>query len=595
MSLFRNLLIEKKRRKYYCEVEYLESTGTQYIDTGYKLSAGKIMTFNGNIMYTQSNGNANFFYGYRSVDSAEYRGDMRAFFVYGTSAPPAGRLAIRYGVNADNSTSTISQNQKYNISFDGTNLKVDGTTFINLSEAYTPAVYKSMWLFNCNCTGYYSADVAKFSGRIYNWQIFEDGVLVRDMIPVLDWDMTPCMYDKVTEQLFYNQGTGDFVAGHQIHPVEYIESTGTQYINTGIKLNNNSSVELDYQLTEAVQNRKGLFGGLGSGGSKRFGALLSPSNSQLESGYGSANEFYQLGLPDTNRHVIKQEKNLLYFDGSLVYTFDTATFTHDFNAPLGNFNYTNYNPASAKYYRSKWWDNGVLVRDYIPAIDENGICFWFDRVSHTCYLNQGTGAFKYPAREVEYLQSSGTQYIDTGWSPVSNDLRVNFRTKSMSSPSATAICGAENRDVVPRWVFIMYGQSADATKTYPFTGDWNNNDKGFTFTSGSVLEIDWTTSSTSTTITDSVSGTTYTQTFGRTINYSNNPITLKLFQNADNQKSSIQINYYKIWDGGVLIRDFIPCYKDGALGMWDKANNVFYSNSGTGTFTTSKIVEPEYE
>ena len=61
----------RKRRAYYTEVEYLESTGTQYIDTGYKMSAGKTMTFNGNIMWTQSNGNANFFYGYRSVNSAE--------------------------------------------------------------------------------------------------------------------------------------------------------------------------------------------------------------------------------------------------------------------------------------------------------------------------------------------------------------------------------------------------------------------------------------------------------------------------------------------------------------------------------------------
>ena len=25
----------KKKRKYYCEVEYLESSGTQYIDTGF--------------------------------------------------------------------------------------------------------------------------------------------------------------------------------------------------------------------------------------------------------------------------------------------------------------------------------------------------------------------------------------------------------------------------------------------------------------------------------------------------------------------------------------------------------------------------------
>lgn len=198
--------------------------------------------------------------------------------------------------------------------------------------------------------------------------------------------------------------------------------------------------------------------------------------------------------------------------------------------------------------------------------------------------------------EVEYLQSSGTQYIDTGWSPVSNDLRVNFRTKSMSSPAATAICGAEDRNVIPRWVFIMYGQSTDNTKTFPLTGDWNNNDQGFTFTSGSVLEIDWTTSSTSTTITDSVSGTTYTKTFGSTINYSNNTITLKLFQNADNQKSSIQINYYKIWDGGVLVRDFVPCLDNNNIPcMYDRVEGKAYYNAGTGSFTYGrKIIPVEY-
>ena len=199
-------------------------------------------------------------------------------------------------------------------------------------------------------------------------------------------------------------------------------------------------------------------------------------------------------------------------------------------------------------------------------------------------------------REVEYLESSGTQYIDTGWSPASNDLRVKFRTKSMSSPSATAVCGAEKNGITPRWVFILYGQNTDTTKTFPLTGDWNNNANGFTFTSGSVLEIDWTTSSTSTTITDKVSGTTYTKTFGSTINYPNNNITLKLFQNANNQKSSIQLNYYKIWDGGNLVRDFVPCLDNNNIPcMYDKVEGKAYYNAGTGTFSYGrKIIPVEY-
>ena len=595
MSLFRDLLIEKKRRRYYCELEYLESSGTQYINTGIfptQLTKAKIEMQFTDVNYKQavlgSNNGASGDTGWNNLFGTNENSSTAKPTYFWCQWGPSFDGPITKDTNRHTHTFERNGNSSWTYTIDNNSITITS----GISTQTTP---KIMYLFACNNNGtaYRQAKV-----KVYRCQIWNNGTLVRDFIPVLDWNMTPCMYDKVSGQLFYNQGTGSFTYGREIHPVEYLESTGTQYIDTGIYLTNNHSVEIDYQLTQAIQNRKGLFGGLSIVGGEitsRFGALLSPSNSYLEAGYGSTNVYYQLGLPDTNRHVLKQVKNELYFDGNLVYTFSTSTFTQNFSAPLMNFNFTNYNPASAKYYSSKWWNGNTIIRDYIPAIDENGVGFMFDKVSHTCFLNAGTGVFKYPAREVEYLQSSGTQYIDTGWTPVSNDLRVNFRTKSMSSPSATAICGAEKNGVIPRWVFILYGQSTDTTKTFPLTGDWNNNSNGFTFTSGSVLEIDWTTSSASTTITDSISGTTYTQTFGSTINYSNNPITLKLFQNADNQKSSIQINYYKIWDNNIIKRDFIPAFKDGVAGMLDKANNVFYSNAGTGTFSVGRIIEKRFE
>lgn len=37
--------------------------------------------------------------------------------------------------------------------------------------------------------------------------------LVRNFIPALDSQGKPCMYDTVTQQSFYNQGTGEFIAG----------------------------------------------------------------------------------------------------------------------------------------------------------------------------------------------------------------------------------------------------------------------------------------------------------------------------------------------------------------------------------------------
>ena len=172
--------------------------------------------------------------------------------------------------------------------------------------------------------------------------------------------------------------------------VEYLESTGTQWIDTGIYLTNNHSVEIDFQLTTLSQSRTGLFGGLAT---SRYGGLISPSNQKLEFGYGSSNVWYQIE-PDTSRHYAKQLKNLLYVDDVLINTFEQATFTQNYSAPLGNFNYINYTPAKAKYYSSKWYDGDTLVRDFIP-VRVGGVGYMYDRVSRQLFGNQGTGTFGY--------------------------------------------------------------------------------------------------------------------------------------------------------------------------------------------------------
>jgi len=43
-----------------------------------------------------------------------------------------------------------------------------------------------------------------------------NGNLIREFIPVLDWNDRPCMYDKVSDNLFYNQGTGEFNCGEAV-------------------------------------------------------------------------------------------------------------------------------------------------------------------------------------------------------------------------------------------------------------------------------------------------------------------------------------------------------------------------------------------
>ena len=58
-------------------------------------------------------------------------------------------------------------------------------------------------------TGRYGRD--KGIGRVYEFKVYDGEALVRDFIPVLDKNDVPCLYDKVSEELFYNQGTGEFL------------------------------------------------------------------------------------------------------------------------------------------------------------------------------------------------------------------------------------------------------------------------------------------------------------------------------------------------------------------------------------------------
>jgi len=51
--------------------------------------------------------------------------------------------------------------------------------------------------------------------------------------------------------------------------------------------------------------------------------------------------------------------------------------------------------------------------------------------------------------------------------------------------------------------------------------------------------------------------------------------------------SYIRLSYCKMFINDILARDFIPCYRksDNEIGMYDLVNGVFYTNQGTGTFT----------
>jgi hypothetical protein len=49
-----------------------------------------------------------------------------------------------------------------------------------------------------------------FRGRIYSFNIVKNGNSIIDFIPVISPDGEGCMFDKVSQKLFCNEGTGTF-------------------------------------------------------------------------------------------------------------------------------------------------------------------------------------------------------------------------------------------------------------------------------------------------------------------------------------------------------------------------------------------------
>lgn len=57
--------------------------------------------------------------------------------------------------------------------------------------------------------------------------------------------------------------------------------------------------------------------------------------------------------------------------------------------------------------------------------------------------------------------------------------------------------------------------------------------------------------------------------------------------NAQDGCCIFKVAYIKIEQNGILVRNFIPCYRraDKLAGMYDIVGNVFYTNAGSGSFT----------
>ncbi|MDE6470009.1 MAG: hypothetical protein K2L19_03185 [Eubacterium sp.] len=205
MSMLRRRLM-MRTAKPYIELEYIESTGTQYIDTGFYPSPNTIiqmdLKFSGN--FSPSNG-VGAVLGTRDTNermSCNFEGmnsqSREMFFWIGLATTPVCSLNW---LPVDQRNTLVFQNGK---AVYGTH-SINVSTFKSESKISLPLV-----LFGQNING----KIVSFNYYhmiVYCCKLYDGEILMRDFIPVMrKSDCEICLYDKVTQRFFTNQGTGTF-------------------------------------------------------------------------------------------------------------------------------------------------------------------------------------------------------------------------------------------------------------------------------------------------------------------------------------------------------------------------------------------------
>ena len=179
--------------------------------------------------------------------------------------------------------------------------------------------------------------------------------------------------------------------------LEYIESTGTQYIDTGVQ----ATGDLDIKTRFKIISYGGLLGvrdvATGSSNKAVWLAALDARTIWLYNNKTTHNHLEKLNLDQWYDADIK--KGVLSFDGNEVASYETENFTGSdiFLFNTNEANGTLSSGASVQISYFKIYDaSGTLVRNLIPVKYTSGnttTIGMYDTVSGTFFENSGTGTF----------------------------------------------------------------------------------------------------------------------------------------------------------------------------------------------------------
>ena len=416
--------------------------------------------------------------------------------------------------------------------------------------------------------------------------------------------------------------------------VEYIGSTGTQYINTGVIPTNNLMTEIEYVDTSATGSNYVLGSRVSQSSTIIYAIGGSNSNNKINCAFlGGSYTFPDARVLNHRYHInlnvshISETGYGLYGEVSDLtantlysgYTAYNANGINENPPPVFVFAFNSSNVHKGmKLYSLKFWESGTLIREFIPCYRKaDEVAGLYDIVNSVFYTNSGSNSFTigdeivsktqevidedaynivYSSipktyQELEYIQNSGTQYINTGVVPTNNlvtelvftDVAAsgsNYVLGSRTSAGAVinyAISGSvHDSGLLCSWMGESYQPTMTrvANEKYKITLTPEHSEElGYRL---HAVILDMTTM-------QKYSGDTIYTVDGMTQDMAS----IYVFSlNASNIHQGMKVHSLKLWDEDILIRDFVPCYRkaDNAIGLYDKVNNRFYTNLGNNEF-----------
>lgn len=187
-------------------------------------------------------------------------------------------------------------------------------------------------------------------------------------------------------------------------PIEYIQFTGSQRIDTNLYCNQNTKIEIVF--TRESSASKYLYAALSDGNKATVSAYLGSSAAWR---FGNTYKGFTLSTGESNIHTMIVNKSGITYNGTLnKYGSTVSNFTTPVTLTIGSAKNSNGSYGTTQFvgkiYSFKMYNGSTLVADYVPSISSEGEYGFFDNV---------TGDFKPSETDTPFNNETATFAINT--------------------------------------------------------------------------------------------------------------------------------------------------------------------------------------